>query len=50
VLLTKYYSADQIKKNDMGGTCGTYGRQKRCIQGSGGGLEEKRPLGMREEY
>jgi hypothetical protein len=23
----KYYSIDQIKKNDMGGACGTYGRR-----------------------
>jgi len=30
----------------MGGTCGTYRGQERCIQGFGGGrLEEKRPLG-----
>jgi hypothetical protein len=25
VLLTRYYSGDQIKKNEMGGTCSTYG-------------------------
>jgi len=25
VLLTKYYSSDQIKKNEMGRTCNTYG-------------------------
>jgi hypothetical protein len=24
VFLAKYYSADQIKKNEMGGACGTY--------------------------
>jgi hypothetical protein len=24
-----YYSWDEIKKNEMGGACGTYGRQKR---------------------
>ena len=35
-LLTKYYSGDQIKNNEMGGACGTYGREERCIQGSGG--------------
>jgi len=23
----RYYSGDQIKKNEMGGACGTYGRQ-----------------------
>jgi hypothetical protein len=33
---TKYYSDDQIKKKEMGGPCGTYGGQKRCIQGFGG--------------
>jgi hypothetical protein len=26
VLLTKYYVGDQIKKNDMSGACGMYGR------------------------
>jgi uncharacterized membrane protein len=25
VLLTKCYSSDQIKKNEMGGACNTYG-------------------------
>ena len=33
---TKYYSSDQNGKNRMGGKCGTYGRQERFIQGSGG--------------
>jgi len=23
----KYYSGDQIKKNEMGGVCSTYGRE-----------------------
>jgi hypothetical protein len=32
-------------KNEMGGTCSTYGRQKRCIQGLVGIREEYRPLG-----
>jgi len=31
VLLTKY-SGDQIKKDTMGGSCGTYGGLERCIQ------------------
>jgi hypothetical protein len=35
-LPAKYYSGDQIKKNEMGRACGTYGRQERCIQGFGG--------------
>jgi len=25
----------EIEKNDMGGACGTYGGQERCIQGFG---------------
>ena len=25
-----------IKKSEMGGACGTYGRQEKCIQSSGG--------------
>jgi len=25
VLLTKYYSGDQITEDEMGGVCGTYG-------------------------
>ena len=29
-------SGDPMKKNEMGGECGTYGRQERCIQGFGG--------------
>jgi len=36
LLLTKYYSGDQIKKNEMGGTCSTHGRGERCIQGLSG--------------
>jgi len=35
-LFTKYYSGEQIKKNGMGGACGTYGRQERCKQGFSG--------------
>jgi hypothetical protein len=37
VLLTKYYSGVQIKKNEIRGACGTYLGQERCIQGLGGG-------------
>jgi hypothetical protein len=29
----QYYLGDQIKKNEMGGACDTYGRQERCIKG-----------------
>jgi len=35
VFLTKYYSGDQIKKNEMGRGYSTYGEQKSCIQGFG---------------
>jgi hypothetical protein len=28
LLLTKYYSHDQIKKKEMGGACGTYGDRR----------------------
>jgi hypothetical protein len=27
---------DQIKKNEMGEVCSTYGREERCIQAFGG--------------
>jgi hypothetical protein len=36
LLLTKNYLAGQVKKNEMGGACGTYGRRGRCMQGFGG--------------
>jgi hypothetical protein len=32
VLLTKYHSGDQIKKNEMDGACSTYVGEKTCIQ------------------
>ena len=32
MLLTKYYTGDQIEKNEMSGACSTYGRQKNCMQ------------------
>ena len=35
------HAGDQIKKNEMGGVCGTYGGQKRCIQGYGGEIRRK---------
>jgi len=33
VLLTKYFSGDQVEKNEIGGECSTYWGQERCIQG-----------------
>jgi hypothetical protein len=32
----KYYSDDQIKKNETGGACGMHGGEKRCMQELGG--------------
>jgi hypothetical protein len=36
VLIIKYYSGNQIEKNEMGGACSTYGGKARCIQDFGG--------------
>jgi hypothetical protein len=33
---TKYFSGDQIEKNEIGGACCTCGGEKRRIQGFGG--------------
>jgi hypothetical protein len=35
VILSKYYMGGEIKRNETGGACGTYGRQEKCIQGFG---------------
>jgi hypothetical protein len=32
----QYHSGDQVKKTEMGRTCGTYGGEERCIQGFSG--------------
>ena len=45
VLLTQYCAGDKIEKNEMGGTCCTYGGRESCAQGFGGKPERKRPLG-----
>jgi hypothetical protein len=31
-----YYSGDEVKKSEMGSTCGVYGGEGRCLQGFGG--------------
>jgi hypothetical protein len=31
----KYYSEDQIKKNEMGRACGMYWREEKCVQDFG---------------
>jgi len=36
VLVTKYFSGDEIEKNEMVGPYITYGKQERRIQGFGG--------------
>jgi hypothetical protein len=36
VLFIGYYSDDQVKKNEVGGACSTYGGGERCIQDFGG--------------
>ena len=33
---------DKIEKNEMGGACGAYEREKRCILGFGGGKLRER--------
>ena len=45
VPLTKRYSGDHVKNNEMDDACSTYGREERYINGYGGGPEGKRPLG-----
>ena len=37
-----YFSSDPIKKNEMGGACGTYGGEERCVQGFGGETRGKK--------
>jgi hypothetical protein len=34
----------QIRKNEVGGACGMYGGEERCIKGFGGNLREKAHL------
>ena len=37
VLFTKYFSDDKTKKNEMSGSCSTYGGEEGCIPGFDGG-------------
>ena len=37
VQLTTYHQDDQIEEGEMGGVCGTYGRQDECVLVFGGG-------------
>jgi hypothetical protein len=36
VIIPKYHKVDQIKENEMCGSCGTQGRGKKFINGFGG--------------
>jgi hypothetical protein len=36
MLFTKYHSGDQVKKNEMGRVCSTYGGEERYIRGLAG--------------
>jgi len=40
-LQSLYYACDHIKKNETGGTCGTYGDEERCMRGFGGVSRER---------
>jgi hypothetical protein len=44
VHFTKYYSGDKTYKNEMGGSCSTYGGEERSITGFDGEPEGKRTL------
>jgi len=45
LLLTEYYSVDQIRKNERGGACGSMGNRIGAYRILVGRPEGKRPLG-----
>jgi hypothetical protein len=45
VLITKYYSGNQIENNEMGRACSTYGEKSGAYRILVGRPEGKRPLG-----
>jgi hypothetical protein len=45
VLLTRYHSGDQVKKIEVGRTCGTYGERRVAYRALVGKFEGRRPLG-----
>jgi len=44
LLFTKYYSGDQIKKNEIGEACSMYGEEAMCKTGFGGETWEKETI------
>lgn len=42
---TRYHAGDKINKDVMGGSCGTYGVEYKCIQGFDRKPEVKRTVG-----
>jgi hypothetical protein len=44
VPLTRYNSGDQVKKTEMGRTCGTYGQKRGAYRALVGKPEGRRPL------
>jgi len=45
VIVTKYYSGDQMKKNEMSRARSAYGEEERCVGGFSREPEGKRRLG-----